>query len=57
MLKKLPDNAGDMNFILGSERSSGEGNGYLLQHSYLGGIHGQRSIVVQTMGSQELDTN
>ena len=57
MLKKLPANAGDMSFIPGSERSSGEGNGYPLQYSYLGESYGQRSMVVQSMESQELDTN
>ena len=57
MLKKLPANAGDKNFIPGSERSSGEGNGYPLQYFYLGESDGQRSMVVQSMGSQELDTN
>jgi len=57
VLKKLPANTGDMNFIPGSERSSGEGNGYPLQYSYLGESDGQRSMVVQSMGSQELDTN
>ena len=31
-----PANAGDVGLIPGSERSSGEGNGYPLQYSYLG---------------------
>ena len=35
MVKNLPANAGDMGLILGSERSSGEGNGNLLQYSCL----------------------
>ena len=35
MVKNLPANAGDMGLIPGSERSSGEGNGNLLQYSCL----------------------
>ena len=32
-VKNLPDNAGDPGSIPGSERTPGEGNGYLLQYS------------------------
>ena len=35
MVKNLPANAGDAGLIPGSGRSSGEGNGYLLQYSCL----------------------
>ena len=35
MVKNLPATAGDMGLIPGSERSSGEGNGNLLQYSCL----------------------
>ena len=36
MVKNLPANAGDVSSILGSGRSPGEGNGNLLQYSFLG---------------------
>ena len=36
MVKNLPASAGDAGVIPGSRRSPGEGNGYLLQYSYLG---------------------
>ena len=35
MVKNLPCNVGDLGLIPGSERSPGEGNGYLLQYSCL----------------------
>ena len=35
VVKNPPANAGDMDLILGSERSSGEGNGNPLQYSCL----------------------
>ena len=35
MVKNLPANAGNAGSILGSERSSGRGNGNPLQHSCL----------------------
>ena len=35
VVKNLPDNAGDVGFILGLGRSTGEGNGYPLQYSGL----------------------
>ena len=43
-------NAGDPGLILGSERSSGEGNGYSLQYS------GLKSSMDYSMGSQRVDT-
>ena len=36
MVKNLPANAGDVGLILGLGRTSGEGNGNLLQYSCLG---------------------
>jgi len=36
VVKNLPPNAGDTNSIPGSGRYPGEGNGALLQYSYLG---------------------
>ena len=36
MVKSLTASAGDLGSIPGSERSPGEGNGNLLQYSYLG---------------------
>ena len=36
MVKNLPTNAGDAGLIPGLGRSPGEGNGKLLQYSYLG---------------------
>ena len=49
LVKNLPANAGDardVGLILGSERSSGEGNGNPLQYSCLeNSMHGQRSLV------------
>ena len=36
MVKNLPANAGDVDLTPGSGRSSGEGNGNLLQYSCLG---------------------
>ena len=36
MVKSLTASAGDLGSISGSERSPGEGNGNLLQYSYLG---------------------
>ena len=36
VVKNPPANAGDTGLILGLERSPGEGNGNLLQYSYLG---------------------
>ena len=38
-------NTGDQGSIPGSERSSGEGNGYPLQYSQLENPNGQRSLV------------
>ena len=54
MVKNLPVSAGDMGLIPGLGRSSGEGNGNLLQYSFFfffssvflpGKSHGQRSLV------------
>ena len=36
MVKNLPANEAEMDLIPGSGRSSGEGNGNLLQYSFLG---------------------
>ena len=36
MVKNLPTNAGDAGLIPGSRRCPGEGNGNLLQYSWLG---------------------
>ena len=37
-VKNSPASAGDLGLICGSERSSGEGNGYPLQYSSLGNL-------------------
>ena len=44
-VKNPPANAGDVDLILGAERSLGEGNGNPLQYSCLRKSHGQRSMV------------
>ena len=44
VVKELACNTGDLGLIPGSGRSPGEGNGYLLQYSYLEKSHGQRSL-------------
>ena len=36
MAKNLPGNVGDLGSVTGAGRSPGEGNGYLLQYSFLG---------------------
>ena len=51
--KEYACNAGDLSFIPGSERSPGEGNGNLLQYSYLGNPRDPGRL--QSMGSQESD--
>ena len=45
VVKNPPANAEDRGSIPGLGRSSGEGNGNLLQYSCLGTSHGQRSLV------------
>ena len=45
MIKNLPDNVGDPDSVLGSERSPGEGNGDLLQYSCLEKSNGQRNLL------------
>ena len=56
MVKNLLANAGDTGSILGSGRSSGEGNGNPFQCSCLE-IHGQRSLAgCSPQGHKELDT-
>ena len=47
-------NAGDLGLIPGSGRSSGEGHGNPLRYSCLENPHGQRSLVLQSMGSQKV---
>ena len=47
VVKNLPANAGDMGSISGSGRFPGEGNGDVLQYSYLGNLM-DRSL--QSMG-------
>jgi len=42
--KEIACNVGDLGLILGSERSSGEGNGNSLQYSCLENSYGQRSL-------------
>ena len=42
--KESTCNVGDLGSILGLGRSPGEGNGYLLQYSWLENPHGQRSL-------------
>ena len=45
MVENLPGDAEDVGFILGLERSPGEGNGNPLQYSCWGKSHGQESLV------------
>ena len=47
VVKNLPANTGDVGSIPGLGRSTGKGNGYPLQYSYL-----KNSIVRGAMGSQ-----
>ena len=54
MVKNPPANAGDAGFSPGSERSPGVGNGNSLQYSSLEKVHGQRSLVGCTLGSQRV---
>ena len=50
--KESASNAGDLDSIPGSGRSSGEENGNSLQYSCPGESHGQRSLAgLQSMGS------
>ena len=52
MVKNPPANAGDACSIPGLGRSPGEGNGNLLQYSYLEKFYGQRRLRAIVMGSQ-----
>ena len=53
----MPDNAGNVGLIPGSERSSGEGNGNPLQYSCLGNPMDRKPGRLQSMGSaKESDT-
>ena len=57
MLKNLPANAGGVDLIPESGRSTGEGNGNPLQYSCLQNPHGQRSLVgYSPWGHKEWDT-
>ena len=52
MVKHLPANAGDTGSIPGPGRSTGEGNGYLLQYSCLGNPMVVEPGGLQSVGSQ-----
>ena len=55
--KESASNAGDLDSVPGSGRSSGEGNGNPLQYSCPGESHGQRSLTgYSPWGRKELDT-
>ena len=55
--KNLPTNAGNPDSILGSERSSGEGNGNSLQYSCLENSMDKRSLMSYSpWGHKESDT-
>ena len=49
-------NSGDLGLILGSGRSSGEGNGYPLQYSCLEKSMDREAAGLQSIGGKELDT-
>ena len=55
MVKNLPANAGDMGLIPGSERSSGEGNGNLLQYSCLENPMDREPGGLKSIGWQKQD--
>ena len=55
MVKNLPANAGDMGLIPGSERSSGEGNGNLLQYSCLENPMDREPGGLKSIGWQKRD--
>ena len=58
VVKNLPANAGDAGLIPGSGRSSGEGNGYLLQYSCLENPMDRGAWWVTVHGvAEESDTN
>ena len=44
MVKNLPANGGNVGSISGLGRFPGVGNGNPLQYSFLGKVHGQRSL-------------
>ena len=57
MIKNLPDNVGDPDSALGSERSPGEGNGDLLQYSCLEKSNGQRNLLAFSLEDhKDVDT-
>ena len=57
LLKNPPAKTGDLCSILGSGRSPGGGNGYLLQYSCRGESHSHRSLVgYSPWGCEESDT-
>ena len=57
MVKVSANNVGDSGSIPVLGRSSGEGNGYLLQYSWSGEFHGQRSLAGYTpWGHKQSDT-
>ena len=56
MVKNPGTNVGEAGSISGLERSSGEGNGNPLQYSCLGNPWTEEPDVLQSVGSQELDT-
>ena len=55
MVKNLPANAGDIGLIPGSERSSGEGNGNLLQYSCLENPMDREPGGLKSIGWQKQD--
>ena len=54
MVKNLPASSGDLGSIPGSGRSPGEGNGNLLQYSYLGNPMDRGAGGLQSTGSQRV---
>ena len=54
MVKHLAYNAGDLGSIPGLGRSSGEGNGNVLQYSCLGNPIDREHGRLQSMGSQRV---
>ena len=56
VVKNSPANAGDMGLISGSGRSSGEGNGNLIQYSCLKNLMDRETQQASPWGCKETDT-
>ena len=56
MVKNLPASEGDMGSMLGSGRYPGEGNGNLLQYSFLGNLMGRGAWQATVLGVTKSQT-